>query len=172
MNDRTGDPAAREHRDSRAATAGTAATADLDSPAFPPLLRTLAVVLVIDLLAFAAWSLPSLRTADWSASALVVMGIAALCVVWVGYWIVYSRTRLEGDTLVQTWLWDKRVRAQDVTQLKLVHIRMLERVIAPRLLVRRRYGGITWFHSADAQVLVAFGHQVAQQAVPAPPPSS
>jgi len=144
-------------------------SAPLESAAFPPLLRTLAVVLVVDIFAFALWSLPSLRTTTWSTSALVVFGIAVLCVVWVGYWIVYSRTRLEGDVLVQTWLWDKRVSAQDVAQLKLVHIRMLERVIAPRLLVRRRYGGITWFHACDPQVLIAFGERVAKRAVPAAP---
>ena len=141
----------------------------LESAAFPPLLRTLAVVLVVDLFAFALWSLPSLRTTSWSATSLFVFGVAGLCVAWVGYWIVYSRTRLEGDVLVQTWLWDKRVRAEDVAQLKLVHIRMLERVIAPRLLVRRRFGGITWFHAYDPQVLVAFGQQVAQHAVPSAP---
>lgn len=141
----------------------------LESPAFPALLRTLAVVLVVDLFAFAIWSLPSLRSTAWSTSALVVFGIAALCVVWVGYWIVYSRTRLEGDVLIQTWLWNKRVSAQEVAQLKLVHIRMLERVIAPRLLVRRRYGGMTWFHSADASVLVAFGEQVAKRSIPPKP---
>jgi len=50
-----------------------------------------------------------------------------------------------------------------------VHIRMLERVIAPRLLVRRRYGGMTWFHSADASVLVAFGEQVAKRSIPPKP---
>ncbi|MGJ7527746.1 hypothetical protein [Variovorax sp. GB1P17] len=144
----------------------------LESAAFPPLLRTLAVVLVVDIFAFALWSLPSLRTTTWSTSALVVFGIAALCVVWVGYWIVYSRTRIEGDVLTQTWLWNKRVSAQDVAQLKLVHIRMLERVIAPRLLVRRRYGGITWFHAYDPQVLIAFGEQVAQRAIPSTPPAT
>ncbi len=124
---------------------------------------------MVDLFAFAIWSLPSLRSTAWSTSALVVFGIAALCVVWVGYWIVYSRTRLEGDVLIQTWLWNKRVSAQEVAQLKLVHIRMLERVIAPRLLVRRRYGGMTWFHSADASVLVAFGEQVAKRSIPPKP---
>lgn len=153
---------------------GNASPATIESAAFPPLLRTLAVVLVVDLFAFALWSLPSLRTTSWSASSLFVFGVAGVCVTWVGYWIVYSRTRLEGDVLTQTWLWDKRVRAEDVAQLKLVHIRMLERVIAPRLLVRRRFGGITWFHAYDPQVLVAFGQQVAQRAVPAasPPPAA
>ena len=151
---------------------GQGKSSTLESAAFPPLLRTLAVVLVVDIFAFALWSLPSLRTTTWSTSALVVFGIAALCVVWVGYWIVYSRTRLEGDVLTQTWLWNKRVSAGDVAQLKLVHIRMLERVIAPRLLVRRRYGGITWFHAYDPQVLIAFGGRVAERAMPASPPSA
>ena len=159
-------------RERGAAEAPRDTPASIESAAFPPLLRTLAVVLVVDLFAFAIWSLPSLRTADWTTSALVVMGIAALCVVWVGYWIVYSRTRLEGDVLVQTWLWDKRVKAQDVAQLKLVHIRMLERLIAPRLLVRRRMGGITWFHACDPQVLIAFGQRVAELAVPSSPASA
>ncbi|GER12233.1 hypothetical protein [Variovorax boronicumulans] len=144
----------------------------LESAAFPPLLRTLAVVLVVDLFAFALWSLPSLRTTSWSATSLFVFGVAGLCVIWVGYWIVYSRTRLEGDVLTQTWLWNKRVSAQDVAQLKLVHIRMLERVIAPRLLVRRRFGGITWFHAYDPQVLIAFGEQVAMRTLPSAPPPS
>lgn len=173
MSDQAHGPAEeRQQQDDDRSPGGDTARANIESPAFPPLLRTLAVVLVIDLFAFGIWSLPSLRSADWSTSALVVMGIAALCVVWVGYWIVYSRTRLEGDVLVQTWLWDKRVSAQDVAQLKLVHIRMLERVIAPRLLVRRRFGGMTWFHSADAAVLVAFGEQVAKRTIPPAPPQA
>ncbi len=151
--------------------AGADAGAALESAAFPPLLRTLAVVIVIDLFAIALWTLPSLRETRWSTSSLVVFGLAGLCVAWVGYWIVYSRTRLEGDELVQTWLWTKRVRAQDAAQLKLVHIRMLERVVAPRLLVRRRHGGITWFHACDPQVLIAFGEQVALRAVPARQPA-
>lgn len=155
---------------SRRAPSDDGGSAVLESAAFPPLARTLAVVLVVDLVALALWSLPSLRRADWSVAGLVVFGLAALCVLWVGYWIVYSRTRLDGEVLTQTWLWDKRVSVQDVAQLKLVHIRMLERVIAPRLLVRRRFGGITWFHACDAQVLIAFGERVALRTLPAAPP--
>lgn len=135
----------------------------LESPAYPPLVRTLAVVLVVDLVGFGLWSLPALRSADWSVAGLAVFGLAALCIVWVGYWIVYSRTRLEGDVITQTWLWDKREDAADVAQLKLVHSRWLERIIAPRLLVRRRNGGVTWIHSADARLLTGFAERVARR---------
>ncbi len=139
------------------------ATEILESPAYPPLVRTLAVVLVVDMIGFGLWSLPALRSTDWSASSLAVIAVAALCVVWVGYWILYSRTRLEGDVLTQTWLWNKREDAANAAQLKLVHWRWLQRIIAPRLLVRRRNGAITWFHAADARLLVGFAERVAAQ---------
>lgn len=135
----------------------------LESPAYPPLVRTLAVILVVDLLGFGLWSLPALRTADWSTASLAVFGLAAVCIVWVGYWILNSRTRLEGDVITQTWLWDKREDAANVAQLKLVHSRWLERIIAPRLLVRRRNGGVTWIHSADARLLTGFAERVAER---------
>ena len=138
----------------------------LESPAYPPLLRTLAVVLVIDLIAFGVWTIPALRRAEWSAAGLAVFALAGVCIVWVGYWILASRTRLEGEVLTQTWLWTKREHARDVAQLKLVHWRWLERVVAPRLLVRRRNGAISWVHSADARLLTGFAERVAAVARP------
>ena len=68
---------------------------------------------------------------------------------------------MQGDDLIQTWLWTKRVHARDVTRLKFVHIPRLERIVAPRLLVHRRGGGMSWFHSADPELLVQFAHRVA-----------
>lgn len=124
------------------------------------------MVLVVDLLAFGLYSLPTLRTAVWSTSSVVVFGLAALCIVWVGYWILYSRTRLDGDVMTQTWLWTKRVDAREVSQLKLVHWRWLERIVSPRLLVRRRNGGAGWFNSADARLLIAFSERVAKRLRP------
>lgn len=138
----------------------------LESPAYPPLVRTLAVVLVVDVIGFGLWSVPALRSADWSTGSLAVLALAGVCIAWMGYWIVYSRTRLEGDVLTQTWLWTKREKAENVAQLKLVHWPWLQRIMAPRLLVRRRNGAITWFHSADATLLTGFAERVAERAAP------
>ena len=137
----------------------------LESPAYPPLVRTLAVILVVDLIAFGLWSVPAQRSAEWSAASLAVFALAMVCIAWIGYWILNSRTRLDGDVLTQTWLWTKREHAGDVAQLKLVHWRWLERVIAPRLLVRRRNGALTWVHSADARLLTGFAERVAQHSL-------
>ncbi|SEA89102.1 hypothetical protein [Variovorax sp. YR216] len=133
----------------------------LESPAYPRFVRILAVVFVVDLIAFGLWSIPSLSDESWTAGSIALFVLAALCIAWMGYWIVNSRTRLEGDELTQTWLWTKRVRASEVAQLKLVHWPWLQSVIAPRLLVRRRNGAVGWFHSADARLLTEFAQRVA-----------
>ncbi|HEY0200948.1 MAG TPA: hypothetical protein VGC24_04585 [Burkholderiaceae bacterium] len=140
-------------------------TAVRESAAFPLVVRVLAVLIVASLAACALWSLPLLRTATWSASSLALFTLAGLSVAWMGWWIVRSRTRLNGDMLTQSWMWgSKTAQVRDVAHLKLVHWRGLENVVAPRLLVRLRNGSMAWFHSADAQLLGAFAEQAAQRA--------
>ncbi|WP_326533928.1 hypothetical protein [Pseudorhodoferax sp.] len=149
------------------AGAADAAVAAQDSPAFPRAARMLAVILLADLVLLGLWQAPKLMQAEWSATGLVVFATATVMVLWMGTWIVRSRTRLLDGELSQTWVWTKRVRVADVASLKLVHLPWLERIVAPRLLVRRRGGGVTWFHSADPQLLIAFSLLVAQQHMPA-----
>ncbi|ABM32601.1 hypothetical protein QRO11_07920 [Paracidovorax citrulli] len=140
------------------------AAIDIESAAFPPLVRLLAVAIVGGLAAFALWSIPALRNAQWTFPALATFGIAAVLIGWMGWWMVFSRTRFrsteDGGVIVQTWLWDKRVRAADVASFKIVHWPWFQAVIAPRILLRRKGGGITWVHAADAGLLVAFGESV------------
>ncbi len=135
----------------------------LRSPAYPRSLRILAVVLLVDLLFFGLWSLPALQNTDWSTGSLLLWGLATLTVYWVGGWVVYSQTELQGNTLHQTWIWDKRVTVQEASQLKLVHWPGLQAVMAPRLLVRKRNGGVVWIHSANPALLTTFCERVAHQ---------
>jgi len=146
-----------------------AATLLLDSAAYPPLVRKLAVVIVLALAAFAAWSLPALQEAEWNFTALSTFALAAVLIAWVGWWMVFSRTRLQEDEVVQTWLWDKHVKAREVATFKIVHWPWLSFIVSPRMLVRRRNGSITWIHSADPALLVAFGHAVVRQGSTLPP---
>ncbi|MDO9360594.1 MAG: hypothetical protein Q7T70_16585 [Polaromonas sp.] len=152
-------------QDSKATVDAEQVAMVLESAAYPALVRALAGLLVAGLTGFAIWSIPSLRSTEWSAASLWVYGLAFLCILWVGYWILMSRTRLEGDVLSQTWLWNKHEKADEVAQLKLVHWRWAEALMAPRLLVRRRNGAITWFHSADARLLTGFAQRVAQRSL-------
>lgn len=179
----SGQAAHGDGADGGAGVAGTIDTdtdvdIDLESAAFPPLVRLLAVVIVGGLAAFALWSLPALRGAQWTFPALATFGLAAVLIGWVGWWMVFSRTRFcysegggGGGVIVQTWLWDKRVRAADVASFKIVHWPWFQAVIAPRILLRRKGGGITWVHAADAGLLVAFGESVVRAGAGAVPAS-
>ena len=143
--------------------------ATLESPAFPRLSRWLAVALIVLLALAALRAAPQLLSASWTTSSLLLMLGAGLTIAWLGYWIVFSRTRLEGGTLVQTWIWTKRTRVDQVAQLKLVFVPGLVWLVAPRLLVRQHGGSVQWFQAADVKLLQAFGERVAQQQHPRPP---
>ena len=138
-------------------------TAALESAAYPPLVRVMAVAIVLALASFAAWSAPALSDAQWSFASLSTYALAAVLIAWVGWWMVFSRTRYQDGELTQTWLWDKRVQAREVATFKIVHWPWLQGLVAPRMLVRRRNGSIAWMHSADPRLLVAFGEAVVQQ---------
>jgi hypothetical protein len=139
----------------------------IESAAFPKLLRIVAVVLMLGLVAGALSIYTKLRQAHWSTGSLVLVIAACACIAWFGYWLLKSRTRLEGSVLTQTWLWTKRARAQDVAHFKLVHLRALDAIVAPRLLVKQRNGGLQWFQAADGRVLQAFCDRVVQQRITA-----
>ena len=140
----------------------------LESPAFPRLPRWLAVALIALLVLAALRASPQLLNASWTTSSLLLMLGAGLTIAWLGYWIVFSRTRLEGQSLVQTWLWTKCTRVDEVAQLKLVFMPGLVWLVAPRLLVRQRSGAVLWFQAADVRLLQAFAERVARQQLPRP----
>lgn len=135
--------------------------------AFPRFVRVAAVLLMLALAVGAIVTAAELHSAAWTIQGVLLIGLAYLCIAWMGYWILNSRTRLEGERLVQTWLWTKRASAADVAHMKLVHWPWLEALIAPRLLIRQRNGAIVWIHAADAQLLRDFMAQVAVRRVAA-----
>lgn len=145
------------------------AAAALESAAYPPLVRVLAVAIVAALAAFALWTAPALGDAQWSFASLSTYALAAVLIAWVGWWMVFSRTRYQDGELTQTWLWDKRVQAREVATFKIVHWPWLQAIVAPRMLVRKRNGSIAWVHSADPRLLVAFGEAVVRQGMQTAP---
>lgn len=147
--------------DALQAAAAPAAPA-MASSAFPALVRMLTLGLLAALTAYGIAAWPELKGAQWSHSGLALVGTAAAMTYWMGAWILRSRTRLDADTLSQTWLWNKRAAATEVASMKLVYVPFLQAVIAPRLLVRRRAGGMTWFNSADVHLLLAFMARVTE----------
>ncbi|MFD0666388.1 hypothetical protein ACT80S_01615 [Ramlibacter sp. MAHUQ-53] len=127
-----------------------------EGPAFPLTTRVLATALVGWM---AYWGLRSggaLAATDWNPTALAVFIGALVLVLWVLVWMWRSRTGVDAQGIHQTWIWNKRVAWTDIAQAKLIAVPGLEWLVAPRLMVRARGGGLLVFHSAHRVVLASF----------------
>jgi hypothetical protein len=67
-----------------------------------------------------------------------------------------SRTRIDGEGLHQSWIWDKHMPWQDLGMVKLIRLRGLEWLIAPRLYTRSITGKLAVFYAASPELLAAF----------------
>jgi hypothetical protein len=71
-----------------------------------------------------------------------------------------SRTRIDATGLHQTWIWDKHLTWEDAGMLKLIRLRGLEWLIAPRLYTRSITGKLAVFYASDDVLLSEFGRIV------------
>jgi hypothetical protein len=87
-----------------------------------------------------------LRSAGW-----FVMGWALL--VWTAWHVLRSRVRIDAQGLHQTWIWDKHQNLDELAYAKLLRVRGLEWLMAPRLYTRTLAGKFTVFYVTRADML-------------------
>lgn len=128
----------------------------LEGAAFTSGVKALASALMAGVLIFGVQAVPVFieRKASWPA--LLFMMLALGCVGACFVAMLRSQTRIDAAFIHQTWISDKRVAIQDITQIKLIHVPGLTWLIAPRLIVKSRSPGSIVFHTADPRVLAAF----------------
>lgn len=78
----------------------------------------------------------------WFLGALTLMA-------WTWWAVVRSVTTLDVQGLHQTWMWDKRMKFDDLAYARLIRVRGLEWLVAPRLYVRTLLGKFAVFYTAD-----------------------
>lgn len=147
----------------------------VEGPAFPPLVKALAVALVAAMLAWGAKAADRLLAVEWTFMAAAMLGLAIVLVLWCVWWILRSTTSVDATHIRQRWMWDKEVALADITQLRMVGIPRLTWLVAPRAVVRARGRGLLVFHAADPRVLAALSmlslgsHPFPDTAAPATP---
>lgn len=118
-------------------------------PAYGPVFKLLAWGLLLGL---GAWMLDS-RQAAWGSDA-ALWGLLAWSMMAYTVWhIQRSRCTLSADALEQSWVWHKRMPMRELAYAKLIRVKGLQWLIAPRLYVRNLSGKFTVIYCADAQVL-------------------
>lgn len=118
----------------------------LSGPAFGPVYRTLAWGMVAVLL---FWML-RLRL-PWNQTALAWAAWATLCYT---AWVVQrSQLRIDAQHISQDWMWRKQMALAELASLKILRVRGLEWLMAPRIYARTLQGRFTVFYCADPVLL-------------------
>lgn len=83
--------------------------------------------------------------------------IAGLLLLVYTWWhILQSATRIDSKGLHQTWVWDKHMELSELAYAKLIRVRGLEWLIAPRLYVRTLMGKFAVFYAASPDMVTEF----------------
>lgn len=142
-----------------------------EGPAFPLLVKVLAVAVVAATLGWGLRAADELAAVSWTFMAGSMLVLAIVMVLWCVWWILRSRTSIDATHIRQSWMWDKQVAIDDITQARLVGVPYLAWLIAPRLVVRAKGRGLFVFHAADPRVLGAMASLVLGARPFTPPPT-
>lgn len=130
---------------------------DSSSPAFSPVFKALATVIVAlgALWLASLWRAGALGTAGQSTGLVwLLSGLALMAYTW--WHILRSRTRLDETTLQQSWVWNKKLELRELAYCKLIRVRGLDWLIAPRLYARTLLGKFAVFYATDPVLLADF----------------
>ena len=106
------------------------------------------------------WSVGALGTAKTGGLGWFLAGMALMG--WTWFHIMTSRTRIDRQGLHQRWIWDKHMALDDLAFGKLIRVRGLDWLIAPRLYVRTLVGKFAVFYAATPELIAEFERLVAE----------
>jgi hypothetical protein len=131
----------------------SASAGSVEGPAFTRAYQVLVVAMVI---IASAWWVRLWQQGHWGDQPGRGGGLFLLAIVlmaWTGWGVLRSRTRLDADGISQSWIWNKHMPCRELAYARLIRVRGLEWLMAPRLYVRTLLGKFAVFYIADAQVL-------------------
>ncbi len=91
----------------------------------------------------------SVQSSGWLAAALGMMA-------YTEWFILTGKTSLDNTALKQTWMWNKRTDLRELAFAKLIRVRGMEWLIAPRLYTRTFSGKLAVFYAASPAMLAEF----------------
>ena len=95
----------------------------------------------------------ALSSGGWLLGALLIVAYTWWC-------MLTSRTEIRPDCLHQSWVWDKRMALSDLAFGKMIRIRGLEWLIAPRIYVRTVMGKFGVFYAASPEMVAEFERMI------------
>ena len=93
---------------------------------------------------------------DWRSTQGAWVGVAWAMLAYICWHIQRSRIVLDGEKIEQTWMWRRRMSLRELAYLKVMRVRGLEFLIAPRLYARNLGSTFSFFYCADKAMLDEF----------------
>ena len=123
----------------------------LSGPAFGPVFKAMAWAILLGLGAW-IWRLQP----DWRTSQGAWVAVAWAMLAFIAWNIQRSRIVLDADKIEQTWMWRRRLSLSELALVKVMRVRGLEFLIAPRIYARNLGSTFTFFYCADKAMLDEF----------------
>jgi hypothetical protein len=142
----------------------TPETPNLSSPAYTTAFKLLSCLIVAaaSLWLAALWNKGALGSGGSSGLAWFATGLALM--LYTVWHILTSTTRLDTSALHQSWVWDKQMELRELAYCKLIRVRGLDWLIAPRLYARTLMGKFSVFYAADPRLIAEFERLVREVA--------
>lgn len=135
--------------------------AGAEGPAFSVPFKVLATLIVLAcVVAFVQTWLAGRASGAALAGGWFIAGL--LLVVYTWFCILRSITRIDAQGLHQSWVWDKHMELQELAYGKLIRVRGLDWLIAPRLYVRTLMGKFAVFYAASPEMVAEFERLVSE----------
>ena len=134
----------------------------LQGPAFSPAFKMIATAL---LFITAGWFVQLWFAGKVAGGTVSIFSwfVAALALMALTWWsILRSVTRLDAGALQQTWLWNKKMELRELAYGRLIRIRGLDWLVAPRLYLRTLEGKFSVFYATDPKMIAQFERLVAE----------
>lgn len=130
-------------------------SAFVESPAFGLPFKVFALTVVTLILVWGArlWQANAHSVSDESAGWFLAAGALLVYTEWH---ILRSKTKVTATHLEQSWIWKKQVARQELAYAKVVRVRGLEWLIAPRLYARTVANKIVVFYGCSEAMLAEF----------------
>jgi hypothetical protein len=128
----------------------------VEGPAFSPVFKFLTVAIVFGIAAWIVHLAFEGKVTGGRVSILTWFLAALAMLLYLAWWILRSRTRIDAHEISQGWAWEKKMAVGDLARVQLVRVRGLEWLIAPRLYARTLMGKFAVFYAADARLLSEF----------------
>lgn len=136
-------------------------TAGLSGPAFSMPFKVLATVIVLACaVAFIQTWLAGRSSGSAIGGSWFIGGLLLMLYTW--WHILRSTTRLDEQGLHQSWMWDKHMELRELAYGKLIRVRGLDGLIAPRLYVRTLMGKFAVFYAASPEMITEFERLVSE----------